>query len=329
LRVPGTLEYEHRIGTGLTVSKLLPDLNTSDTIAALAVLVAVISMIVTVFASYVIARAQGTFRKQKLLASFDTSKDYSDPWLIILNTPRLSDGANVTLIYFIIKNLGSGPLTNVSIQFNLYPSRWPATLAKPFEDGRFYSLDERDVIELKFSAMAPDEGTVIGVPYVVEGPRRPGQEGRLGNVSAYITYDQGRRIIKSVTLAGMVEQDFERRFDNSDSKLLDAIRRVKAPIVYPQGGVRLQLGRALFCAVFNRPFEIRPWLAYNAEFVPIEGGVHIERRLLQRREPTVAFGHDELRLLWPARLQILGIWISLFVLYLVGWMYLARRFFHH
>jgi hypothetical protein len=278
-------------------------LSTSDAIALLGVGIGLLSTIVLIGVSYHIARAQGWLRHHKLLATFGVH-DYKDPSFVIFNINNLPGRLNVAPIWFFILNQGKFALSNVSVQFNIYPRNDLSSLGEPIPGAHMYAIGGHDIFEYRLGSLAPEEGTMIGVPYLLDPSRLTQTPHRLGYISAYVTHDNGRRIVKRIEVGGMFEENFIQRFNDKNITLRGAVSNLIESFIRREGDHKIRAAKAFICAIFNLPFARRMWIAYDAKFVSENERLGLERTIAFGMEPELADGETELYVTGSTRIKL-------------------------
>jgi hypothetical protein len=247
---------------------------------------------VTVVVAYHIARAQGYFRKSKLMARFGVTAG-PEVGLIIYSLPANLKRDAIVVALFFLKNESRRPLSNIGIQLNLYPRReladLSAELRKTYEDPRgvrMYSMEDRDVLEFRVTSLAPEEAQVIAVPYLIKLNEADGKV--LGHVSVHLTHDQGRKLQKTVHICGIKGLTIgdESGVEKALSPILDAISH-SSPI-------RLSRNQIAINAVLRLPIARLFWLLYGTEVVSAGKNLAFDKILFDRREPKMRTGAYEI-----------------------------------
>jgi hypothetical protein len=265
----------------------LSHLQVADWIAIAAALVALIGILIATLVAYHIATRQGVFRKPSLITTFGP-EDSPPPTIILLNLTNLPQPKNVAGLYYLILNNGKGPLSNISIQFNLTPKgleeavRELGALYGDDKDFKMYSIGESDVLEFKYASLAPKQGEVIFLPFLVHGPALPSYGQQLGSISVYITYDQGDRVAQQVTLAAVTEADFEDLSARHDPHLLQRLDQVTIPSTKRSLPTHVEGWKIMKSAFFASPFFIASWVVLNISFKSVSQGLAVDAVLVDK-----------------------------------------------
>jgi len=70
-------------------------------------------------------------------------------------------------------------------------------------------------------------------------------------------------------------------------------------------GIKVRKIKAFICAIFNLPFAHRSWIAYDANFIPRDERLGLERTIALGMEPRIADGITGLYIIGGTRAKII------------------------